>query len=83
MDAFSQKLDELITEVRLIREQAEPVREIMSIPKAAQYLDQSEHTLRKWVKERKVPHSKINGTLKFRKSRLDAWVKRNEVRIFE
>ena len=83
MDAYLQKLEELISEVRLLREQTKPTREIMSVPQAAEYLGQTEGTLRQWVRKRKVPFYKVNGSIKFRKSKLDRWIDRGEVLTIE
>ena len=79
MDAYLGKLDELISEVRQLREQTKPTREIMNIPQAAEYLGQTAGTLRQWVRLRKVPFYKVNGSIKFRKSKIDKWIDRNEV----
>ena len=83
MDAYLQKLEELISEVKLLREQTKPTREIMSVPQAAEYLGQTELTLRDWVRKRKVPFYKVNGSIKFRKSKLDRWIDRGEVLTIE
>ena len=60
-----------------------PPREIMSIPQAAEYLGQSKDTLRDWVRLRKIPYCKINGTIKFRKSRLERWIDQHEIAMME
>jgi excisionase family DNA binding protein len=73
-------LEQILTELRRLNDaKASPSREIMSIPQAAEYLGQSESTLRDWVRLRKIPFSKVNGAIKFRKSKLDRWIDRNEV----
>jgi nitrogen PTS system EIIA component len=58
-------------------------REIMNVREAAEFLGQSEWTLREWVRMRKVPFSKVNGAIKFRKSKLDRWIDRCEVGMRE
>jgi len=78
-----QILLEILAELRRLNGQPAPAREIMSIPQAAEYLGQSEHTLREWVRMRKIPFSKVNGTIKFRKSKLDRWLDRNEIAVNE
>lgn len=83
MDALLQKLDELILEVRQLYAQTEPVKEIMSVSQAAEYLGQSEYTIREWVRLRRVPHSKVNGTIKFRRSKLICWIDRGEIPTIE
>lgn len=54
-------------------------REILDINQAAAYLGQSVHTLRDWIRLRKVPYFKVNGAVKFRKSKLDKWIDRGEI----
>ena len=72
-------LAEILTELRLLREQSKPTREIMNVPQAAEYLGQKEGTLRDWIRMRKIPHFKVNGSIKFKKSRLDRWLDRGAV----
>jgi len=79
MNDLSEQLSQVITELRLLREQTKPTREVMSVPEAAEYLGQKELTLRDWVRKRKVPFYKVNGSIKFRKTKLDKWIDRNEI----
>ena len=83
MDRISKQLDQIIAELRRLNGQQVHAREILSIPQAAEYLGQSEHTIREWVRLRKVPYFKVSGTIKFRRSRLDKWINRGEVPMFE
>lgn len=46
----------------------------ISIVDAASYLGVKVVTLRKWIKENKIPAHKIGKLWKFKKSELDAWV---------
>ena len=46
----------------------------ISIVDAASYLGVKVVTLRKWIKEKKIPAHKIGKLWKFKKSELDEWV---------
>ena len=46
----------------------------ISIVDAASYLGVKVVTLRKWIKENKIPAHKIGKLWKFKKSELDEWV---------
>lgn len=81
MDTTPHLLEQILIELRLLNGKTSPVREILSIPQAAEYLGQSEHTIREWVRRRKIPHYKVNGAVKFRKSRLDKWINTNEIAV--
>ena len=83
MTDTQQLLQDILRVLRNLDEKAKPVREILSIPQAAEYLGQSEHTLREWVRLRRIPFYKVNGTIKFRRSRLDKWINRTEVPMIE
>jgi len=46
----------------------------MNLKETAEYLDVSKYTLRKWVKEDKIPYTRLqNNHLLFHKTILDAW----------
>ncbi|MCX6640290.1 MAG: helix-turn-helix domain-containing protein [bacterium] len=86
MEQIIQKLDQILTELRRASDAKSSLastREIMSLHEAAEYLRQSEYTLRKWVRLQQVPFSKINGETKFKRSKLDRWIDRNEVGVRE
>ncbi len=42
---------------------------------AAKYLDVKVATIRKWIKDKKIPAHKIGKLWKFKKVELDDWVK--------
>lgn len=51
----------------------------ISIEKAAEYLGVKPSTIRTWIKTKALPAHKIGGKLwKFKRSEIDAWVKRGE-----
>lgn len=58
-----------------------PPENYISIEDAAKYLNIKPVTLRKWVKERKVPAHQIGKQWKFKISELDLWVKSGESAI--
>jgi len=78
-------LTELLKETRRSNDAkaVEGTREILSLSEAAEYLGMAEGTLRDWVRMRRVPFCKINGTIKFRRSKLDRWIDKNEVALLE
>ncbi|TKJ41186.1 hypothetical protein CEE37_05845 [candidate division LCP-89 bacterium B3_LCP] len=79
MDANSRQLEQILAVLEAIREQTEPVRDILTVDQAADYLAISNYTLREWVRLRKVPHHKVNKQIRFKKSKLDKWLDRAEV----
>jgi excisionase family DNA binding protein len=77
-------IQQLLVEVRRLNEvKTASTREVLSIPEAAEYLGMAESTVQKWVKMRKIPFFRINGTIKFRKSRLDRWINIGEAPVIE
>lgn len=53
----------------------------LQAPKAAQWLDVSQATLMKWVREHGCPHTCILGKYLFTKESLTEWVEANTKRI--
>ncbi len=47
----------------------------INIEEAANYLGNKVTTIRKWIKDKKIPCHKIGKLWKFKKSELDTWVK--------
>ena len=58
-------------------------REVLSVPEAADFLGVKERTLRRWIVERGVPHAKIGGLIRFRRSALVEWLKEEERKTME
>lgn len=83
MNQISQQLSHIINELRLLREQNSVEREILSVRQAAEFLGLSEYTIREWVRLRRIPHSKVNGTIKFRRSKLIRWIDQGEIPTIE
>ena len=46
----------------------------IGLEEAAEYLGVKSVTLRKWIKEKKVPCHKIGKLWKFKKTEIDEWV---------
>ena len=74
-----QLLKDILRVLRSLDEKAKPVREILTLDEAADYLRISPHTLRDKVRMQVVPCFKVGGAIRFRRSRLDKWVNRGEV----
>lgn len=80
MGRLMEVLEQILATLKRLEGKASPAdREILDINQAAAYLGQSVHTLRDWIRLHKVPYFKVNGAIKFRKSKLDRWVDRGEV----
>lgn len=47
----------------------------IGIEEAAEYMDVTKDTVRKWIKKTDIPAHKIGKLWKFKKSELDAWIK--------
>jgi len=54
------------------------VREVFSLPQAAEFLGIEERTMRRWMVEHNIPHAKVGGFLRFRRAALLAWLKQRE-----
>jgi excisionase family DNA binding protein len=54
--------------------------EVLSLAVAADYLGISQRTLRRWIAEKKVPHAKIGGLIRFRRAALREWLEDAERR---
>ncbi len=81
-------LQQMIIEIKAVRKETELLRqqslssqrEIMDVKQTAEYLNVSSDTIRKWIETRKMPFSKVGGgSIRFKKSKLDRWMDRNEV----
>jgi excisionase family DNA binding protein len=53
-------------------------RRLLDINEAADYLNLSTSTLYSWVSQRRIPHLKLGGRVRFDKKALDRWIKRFE-----
>jgi excisionase family DNA binding protein len=48
--------------------------EIMDVPEAARFLGVAEPTLRRWLAEGQVPHSRVGGEFHFQRHALLQWL---------
>ena len=53
-------------------------RPLMSLKELAKYLGISKVTLYRYIKNKKIPAIKIGRFWKFKKAKIDAWVKERE-----
>ena len=49
----------------------------MTIEQLAGHLKLAENTIRRWVRNGKIPHHKINRLIRFRVSEVECWLDRN------
>ncbi|TKJ40652.1 hypothetical protein CEE37_06730 [candidate division LCP-89 bacterium B3_LCP] len=76
----SELLQGILAELKAIRQQSQTL-EVFDLREAAAFLRISENTLRDWVRKRKIPFSKVNGSLRFKRSKLERWLDLNEIPI--
>jgi excisionase family DNA binding protein len=57
--------------------------EVLSFSEAAEFLKVSVRTLRRWVAEKRVPHAKIGGLVRFRRQALLDWLAEEERQTME
>ena len=51
--------------------------EIMNAEQVGAYLDMQEKTIRNWTSADNIPHTKIQGAVRYRKSDIDEWLDQN------
>jgi excisionase family DNA binding protein len=49
--------------------------------KVAEKLGVSERTIERWMKDRLIPYSRINGLVRFDEKKIDMWLERRSVRL--
>ncbi|HMX24609.1 MAG TPA: helix-turn-helix domain-containing protein [Blastocatellia bacterium] len=54
---------------------------LMTADEVAEYLRLTKQTIYAWVSDDSIPHLKLNGEIRFRRSALDAWMTPNNDRI--
>jgi excisionase family DNA binding protein len=55
-------------------------RDILTVEQAADYLQLSRATLFKLMKEQRLPHAKLGGSIRFSKAQLLGWVEAHAAR---
>jgi excisionase family DNA binding protein len=53
---------------------------MMNKKEIAEELAVSEKTITRWMKDRKIPYSNINGIIRFDPEKIKMWLSRKEVR---
>ncbi|MBU0517764.1 helix-turn-helix domain-containing protein [bacterium] len=74
----TQLLKGILEELKALRKEGK-LQEVFDLREAAGFLRISENTLRGWTRERKIPFSKVNGSLRFKRSKLERWLDLNEI----
>ena len=54
-------------------------RTVFNVKEVAKYLSVSESTIRKLVREKKVPHFRILSKILFDKEQIDRWISNNQI----
>ena len=54
---------------------------LMTADEVAEYVGLTRETIYEWAKDNRIPHLKLNGELRFRRSALDAWMEPNKDKI--
>lgn len=49
--------------------------DVMTAQQVANYLQMTRKTIQNWASEGKIPHKKINGTIRYIKSDIEKWLK--------
>jgi excisionase family DNA binding protein len=63
-------MEEIVAMISETREEPE----VLSFAEAAKFLKVSVRTLRRWVAEKRVPHAKVGGLVRFRRQALLDWL---------
>lgn len=60
-----------------------PEKNYIGIKELSEYLDIPIGTLYAWTHQRKIPHLKLGKTLKFDLQKIEVWLKKKEVKVYE
>jgi len=55
----------------------------LSIDELSQYIGIKKGTIYQWTNQRRIPYSKLGKVLKFDKQKIDNWLKKKEVKVFD
>ena len=53
-------------------------KRFITIKELAAYLSMSENTIRDWIKEGRIPFSKLGRSVRFDLRRIESWLKKKE-----
>lgn len=79
LEIIGKLLCDILIELRQKSDSQTNQREIMTVNEAADYLRFSHHTLREKLAMREIPHYKVGGSIRLRKSDLDKWINKNAI----
>lgn len=54
------------------------MKDVMNINECADYLGLSVNTVKKYVRERTIPHTKLNGNVRFLLTKINKWIEDGE-----
>jgi excisionase family DNA binding protein len=60
-----------------------PEKRFIGIDECSKYLDMKKNTLYQWVNQRRIPHLKFGGRVKFDLQELEGWIKKRRVKVYE
>jgi len=66
----------IVSENAIVSGQITKQKEILSSEEAAEFLGISINTLYEWVSQKKIPHMKVGGLLKFKRGHLEKWLEK-------
>lgn len=52
--------------------------EIMTLKECCEYMRVSDKTIRRWIKEKKLPYLKVGRQYRFRTDKIDLWMEENK-----
>jgi len=66
----------IVSENAIVSGQITKQKEILNSEEAAEFLGISINTLYEWVSQKKIPHMKVGGLLKFKREHLEKWLEK-------
>ena len=58
------------------------MKKLIGVKKLAEQLDTTPNTLYDWVRKRKIPYYKVNGSLKFDEKEIDKWIEEKKQEVY-
>ena len=66
----------IVSENAIVSGQITKQKEILNSEEAAEFLGISINTLYEWVSQKRIPHMKVGGLLKFKREHLEKWLEK-------
>lgn len=66
----------IVSEKTIVSGQITKQKEILNSEEAAEFLGISINTLYEWVSQKRIPHMKVGGLLKFKREHLEKWLEK-------